>query len=126
MFMLFLWTTLIYLIDKNYLAYGEYIGVSDLGISSEVHQLVGIALGFLLYMQASVSSTRWWQGRIEWQNIMEKNKRLAVLLHTHLNCISLSRYGTRMIVAHTICVWSFLMDKCDKTWEYELSEVING
>lgn len=127
MLALLVWTSLILFFDDNYLAFARHWGFSPkLGLVSEIHQLLGIALGFLLYMQAAVSSNRWWNGRIEWQRIMEKNKRLTVLLNTHLNCLPLSEYGTRMIVAHTLCVWSFLQDKNEKTWSDELSNILNG
>jgi len=127
MLALLIWTSLIMCMDDNYLAFGhKYLGRDfDLSLASNIHQLLGIGLGFLLYMQAAVSSTRWWNGRIEWQMIMEKNRRLTMLLNTHLDCISLARYGTRMLAAHTICVWSFLQDKCDWIWREELSEVLN-
>jgi len=126
MLALFLWTSLVLCIDNSYLAFGKrYLGIDvDLSFASNIHQLLGIGLGFLLYMQAAVSSTRWWNGRIEWQRIMEKNRRLTILLNTHLGCISLAKYGTRMIAAYTICVWSFLQDKCDWTWREELSQFL--
>jgi len=127
MLVLLAWTTLILFLDDNYLAFARQWGYkAHLGFASEIHQLLGIALGFLLYMQAAVSSERWWNGRIEWQLIMEKNKRLTVLLNTHLNCLPLSQYGTRMIVAHTLCVWSFLQDKSEDTLREELSNILNG
>lgn len=54
--------------------------------------------------------------------IMENNKRLTILLNTHLNCLHLSKFGTKMIIAHIVCVLNFLNDKCDDTWERELRE----
>jgi len=124
MVVLIAWTTLFVSFDKSYFNVGGF--EISLGLSSRsVHQLLGIALGFLLYMQATVSSTRWWRGRIEWQMIMENNKRLTILLNTHLNCLHLSKFGTKMIIAHIVCVLNFLNDKCEDAWHTELREYLD-
>merc|ERR1719204_1748402 len=84
-----------------------------------------IALGFLLYMQAGATSRRWWEGRVQWQRITETSKRLVLLLNTHLSCLRLTRYGTQMILANTICLRNLMQDRLDHVWERDLLEVMD-
>jgi len=124
---LLVWTTIVLGLHTKYMDLGRKVfGVpATLDISSSIPDLMGIALGYLLYMQACVSSRRWWRGRIEWQLLMENNKRLTILLNTHLNSLHLSEFGTRMIVAHTMSVWCFLQDKDCEVWHEELTEILD-
>lgn len=126
-FALLIWTTIVLGLHKNHIDLGQRLFGQPITpeISSSIPDLLGIALGYLLFMQACVSSRRWWRGRIEWQTIMENNKRLTVLLNTHLSSIHLSDFGTRMIVAHTMSVWCFLQDKDSEVWHEELSNVLD-
>ena len=57
--------------------------------------------------------------------IMDNNKRLTVLLNTHLNSLHLSDFGTRMIVAHTMSVQCFLQDKDSEGWHQELANILD-
>jgi len=121
------WTTVFLCLHKDYLNLGErWLGCAiDPWFSSSFINYFSIALGFLLYMQADLSSARWWEGRVHWQMIIQKSKRLAVLLNTHLSCLRLSRAGTRMIIAHIICVRNYIQEKSDPVWRQELLQVLD-
>jgi len=121
-----IWTTMFLCLHKNYLDWGtKYLGLPiDPWFSYSSFNYFCIALGFLLYMQADASSARWWEARVQWQNIMENSKRLVVLLNTHLNCLRLSSYGTQLILGHTICIRNLMQNKFDKVWVDELSVVL--
>lgn len=122
-----IWTTIFLCLHKNYLDWGtKFLGLTiDPWFSSSFLNYFSIALGFLLYMQADVSSTRWWEGRVHWQKIIENSKRLAVLLNTHLGCLRLSKTGTRMIMAYIICVRNSMQDKGDQAWRHEILAVLD-
>lgn len=126
-FVLIIWTTIVVALHKNHWDVGRrwFVQPLTLEISSNIPDMLGIALGYLLFMQACVSSRRWWRGRIEWQMIMECNKRLTVLLNTHLTSIHLSDFGTRMIMAHTVSVQCFLQDKNNEVWHEELANILD-
>jgi len=119
---LIVWTTIVLSLHRDYGAIGgNYI---TLEINSIAPNYLGMSLGYLLYMQAIVSSRRWWQGRVEWQMLMNKNKGLAIDFNTKLRFVKLTRFGCRLIVAHSTSVWCFLQDKDDKGWYRELSHVL--
>merc|ERR1719233_2880214 len=124
MLLLLIWTTIVLVLHK------EYGGLKLLGhdmtieINGKALHYLGVALGYLLYMQASVSSKRWWQGRIEWQMLMNKNKQLAIDLNTKLRFAKLTKFGCRLIIAHTISVWCFLQDQHWIGWIRELNHVL--
>merc|ERR1719233_2665153 len=124
MLLLLIWTTIVLVLHK------EYGGLKLLGhdmtieINGKALHYLGVALGYLLYMQASVSSKRWWQGRIEWQMLMNKNKQLAIDLNTKLRFAKLTKFGCKLIVAHTITVWCFLQDQDWDGWIRELKNVL--
>lgn len=121
-----LWTTIFLCFHKNYLDWGKYLNMTiDPWFSFSFFNYFSIALGFLLYMQAAASSRRWWEGRVHWQRIMENSKTLTVLLNTHLSCLRLSKYGTRLILGHTICVRNLLQNKWNPVWREELMEVLD-
>jgi len=120
------WTTIFLCLHKNYMDLGSVLGCTiDPWFSSSFMNYFSIALGFLLYMQADASSMRWWEGRVEWQMIIENSKRLAVLLNTHVSCLRLSRFGTRMIIASTICIRNLMQERCDEVWREELLELLD-
>jgi len=122
-----IWTTMFLCLHKEYWDWGtKFLGFTfDPYVSTSFIHYFGIALGFLLCMQAQASSARWWEGRVQWQTIIENSKRLAVLLNTHLQCPRLSRYGTRLILANLICVRNCMQDKYDVVWEEELLKVLD-
>jgi len=122
-----IWTTMLLCFHKEYEDWGtKFLGFTiDPYFSLSFIHYFGIALGFLLYMQAKASSARWWEGRVQWQTIIENSKRLAVLLNTHLQCPRLSRYGTRMIIANLICMRNCMQDKYDDVWQEELLKILD-
>jgi len=122
-----IWTTIFLCLHKNYLDLGTKLfgRTIDPWFSNSFINYFTVALGFLLYMQAGVSSERWWEGRVHWQLIIEKSKRLAVLLNTHVDCLRLSRTGTRMIEAYIICARCFMQDYSDSVWRVTLSELLD-
>merc|ERR550534_2187393 len=65
--LLVIWTTVVLFLHRNYV--GQKVLGFDLSmeINNNATNYLGVALGYLLYMQASVSSRRWWRGRIEYQ-----------------------------------------------------------
>jgi len=124
--LLLIWTTIVLVFHREY---GDWkpLGLDwTMQITSNAPNYLGIALGYLLYMQARVSSRRWWQGRIEWQMLMNKSKSLAIDFNTKLRFVRLTKFGCRLIVAHTTSVWCFLQDKDDKGWYRELSNILDS
>merc|ERR1719245_1941654 len=97
----------------------------SLEITRNAPKFLGLALGYVLYMQANVSSRRWWQGRIEYQSLVNKNRLLAIDVNTKLRFAQLTKFATRLILAHTISVWCFLQDKDDEGWYSELSHILD-
>merc|ERR1719510_1794759 len=106
-------------VHKSYFDWGtKFLGLTvDPWFNWSFMQYFGAALGFLLWMQAKVSSARWWEARVQWQLIIKNSKRLTVLLNTHLHCPRLSRWGTRMIMALLICMRNSMQDKYDVVWQ---------
>merc|ERR1719193_1778349 len=127
MFFSLSWTTIFLCFHKNYFDWGtKLLGKSfDPWFSYSFFDYFGVALGYLLYMQAEASSTRWWEGRVQWQSIMENSKRLTVLINTHHACLRSSKYGTRLILGLAICVRNLLQNKYDPVWEEEMLEVLD-
>jgi len=119
------WTTIVLVLHRNYIGFKLFGLDMSLEIPSNAPLYLGIALGYLLYMQASISSRRWWQGRIEWQRLMSNNQLLAIEVNTKLHFPRLTKFGSRLILAHTISVWCFLQDKDDEGWYRELSNILD-
>jgi len=120
-----IWTTIFLGLHKNYWDLIGHVFPFDPWFSYSFFNYFVIALGFLLYMQATACSARWWESRVNWQIIIEKSKMLAVLLNTHLSCLRLSRYGVRLIIAHLICVRNVMQLKYNAIWEEEMLEVLD-
>jgi putative membrane protein len=53
-------------------------------LSSNIHSLVGLALGLLLVLRTNASYERWWEGRKLWGSIINESRNLARLASTHL------------------------------------------
>jgi len=54
------------------------------GISAQLHSLVGVALGLLLVFRTNASYDRYWEGRKLWGGIVNETRNLARLASLHL------------------------------------------
>jgi len=122
-----IWTTIFLCIHSNYLDLSSKIFAKSFNpwFSYSLINYFGIALGYLLYMQAESSSRRWVEGRVQWQLIVESSKTLTVLFNTHLTCLRLARYSTRLLLGHTICIRNQVQRRKDKVWKANMLEVLD-
>lgn len=59
------------------------IKVQHVGISSLLHQLVGLALGLLLVFRTNASYDRFWEGRKLWGGIVNETRNIVRLASVH-------------------------------------------
>lgn len=70
------WAALIVWVDMK---------VRHIGISSLLHQLVGLALGLLLVFRTNASYDRFWEGRKLWGGIVNETRNLVRLAAVHFS-----------------------------------------
>lgn len=68
------WATLVVWVDLK----GQNVGISSL-----LHQLVGLALGLLLVFRTNASYDRFWEGRKLWGGIVNETRNLVRLAVVH-------------------------------------------
>jgi len=127
LFLSFIWTSVFLCLHKNY---GDLCSKLlnfpfEPWYDPNLNIYFGVALGYLLYMQAASSSKRWVEARVQWQSIIDNSKRLALLLCTNLSSLRLAKYGTRLILGHTICVRNYLQERADLAWKENMLEVLD-
>ncbi len=69
-----IWAALVVWVDTKFF---------NLGISSLLHQLVGLALGLLLVFRTNASYDRFWEGRKLWGGIVNETRNLIRLAVAH-------------------------------------------
>jgi len=104
--------------DKyGYSILGE--GRFDKSVNTVVHKTFGVVLGFLLVMQSTTCCSRWWEGRIAWENIITHSREAVRVICSHANGKEIIKLFGKYIIAFSITARHYLreesftkMDQC--------------
>jgi len=115
-------TSLVLFYHERYMGMWPYFGK---GVNVQIHSSFGVVLGFLIVYQSRQSSTRWWEARCCWENIMVQSKEAMRLLAAHCDIPEiLSLFGMH-ITAFASCTKNFLRGtKTDEEWRVELRHML--